>query len=335
MEQRAAPHPAVAVGTEMDAGSSLESDAGATRADSKVVEHDQTAPTTSTTTITRISAKRDITEMDHHLGDDAAPSSAVPQQQRRAQRELLDRERSALETSLPSPSSLNTQDASPRTGQVGVSNTTMQPTASSAGATPTTTDACADASAASGIVVANTAPLLLPRRKRGRPRKEELLARKQQLVTETSAPVLNNSHQRWRASISSVDIPRTVHIMYDYPETKNRHGVGAISRPVERCISVEELESLSGKKQPETRVPAIKLSEPFPASATVRVLRIPRRVEDALSMATKTRISVQTATDKSLLENAVSSEENFASDQVIELVSSKTATPSARQSKGI
>lgn len=334
MVERAVPHPAVAARTEMDAGSSLESDAGATRADSKIVEHDQVAPTKSTTTRIRTSAKRDITEMDHHLGDDAAPSGAVLQQQRRAQRELLDRECSALESSLPSPSSLNTQDASPRTGQVGISTTTMQPTASSPGATPTTTDACADDSAANGIVVANTAPLL-PRRKRGRPRKEELLARKQQLVTESLAPMLNDGHQRWRASISSVDIPRTVHIMYDYPETKNRHGVGTISRPVERCISVEELESLSGKKQPEARVPAIKLSEPFPATATVRVLRIPRRVDDALSMATKTRISVRTATDEVLHENAISSEESIASDQVIELVSSKTATSSARQSKGI
>lgn len=58
------------------------------------------------------------------------------------------------------------------------------------------------------------------RSKRGRPRKEELFARQavQGNLEDTTVPKTENA--RWRSSVASMNLPRKVHILYEYPTTK-------------------------------------------------------------------------------------------------------------------
>jgi hypothetical protein len=199
--------------------------------------------------------------------------------------------------------------------------------------TPTATDFMTDTNVSGNSEVSGCEPSLA-RRKRGRPRKEELLARKRQSGAELVNTEHPDGHVRWRASMSSIDIPRTVHIMYDYPKPKGCHEVNLDKVRDAQSIAAKALASLSRRSVPEPRAPRITLSEPHPTSAAVRVLRMPRRTADGLSGPSKTSHTDGIHSELAPHETASLNEEPVSSDQVTELVSNRVAKPSNLFEKG-
>jgi len=162
----------------------------------------------------------------------------------------------------------------------------------------------------------------LPRRKRGRPRKEELLARKLRPGGEPGYPDGTASHTRWRTSASAVDIPRTVHIMYDYPEPKSRSIDQSRLDSLAQATAAKALASLAHGRTTTKSLPAVSIGEPCPAGTALRVLPLLRRAGQGTTFFADGSVGALSAE-----QSAPAIEERKMSDQVVELVS-KSAAPS-------